>query len=75
MDIEVVRRVCLARHLYRLSNDHLNSTNDIYLFSTVNLLQDAVESFLLALSDFVGASVDQRTTFDKYFVLINEIKR
>lgn len=72
MDIEVVRRVCLARHLYGLSKEHLNSTNDLYLFSTVNLLQDAVESFLLALSDFVRAQIDQRTTFDRYFVLINE---
>lgn len=72
MDIEVVRRVCLARHLYGLSKDHLNSTNDLYLFSTVNLLQDAVEAFLLAIADFVEAAVDQRTTFDKYFVLIND---
>src|SRR5690554_4164314 len=72
MDIEVVRRVCLARHLYGMSKDHLNSTNDLYLFSTVNLLQDAVEAFLLAMADFVDAAVDQRTTFDRYFVLINE---
>jgi len=72
MDIEIVRRICLARHLQGLARDHLHSSNDLYLFSTVNLLQDAVESFLLALSDAVGAQIDQRTTFDKYFVNINE---
>src|SRR4030042_5207864 len=72
MDIEVIRRICLARHLYELGIASLKSANDLYLFSGVNLLQDAVEAFMLALADFVGASLDERTSFDKYFVLIND---
>jgi hypothetical protein len=72
MDIEVIRRICLARHLYELGIAGLKSANDLYLFSAVNLLQDAVEAFLLAVADFVGAPLDERTHFDKYFVLINE---
>jgi hypothetical protein len=38
----------------------------------VNLLQDAVEAFLVAVADSVSASLEERTFFDKYFVLINE---
>lgn len=72
MDVEIVRRVCLARHLYGLAKDNLDSSNELYLFSAVNLLQDSVEAFLLAVSDFVGAPIDSRTTFDKYFVEINK---
>ena len=44
----------------------------MYLFAAVNLLQDAVEAFLIAVGDHVNAEIDQNTKFDKYFVLINE---
>lgn len=72
MDIETVRRLSLARHLYQLGKSSLASPNDMYLFAAVNLLQDAVEAFLIAVGDHVKAEIDQNTKFDKYFVLINE---
>lgn len=72
MDVEVVRRICLARHLFELGNSSLKSSNDLYLFSAANLLQDAVEAFLLSVADFVGAGIDSNAFFDKYFVLINK---
>lgn len=72
MNIETVRRISLARHLYELGRASLRSKNDIYLFSAVNLLQDSVEAFLIAVAEHVNAAVDQNTRFDKYFILINE---
>ena len=72
MDIETVRRISLARHLYQLGKSSLASPNDMYLFAAVNLLQDAVEAFLIAVADYVNVEMDQHTKFDKYFVLINE---
>lgn len=72
MDIETVRRISLARHLYQLGKSSLESSNDMHLFAAVNLLQDAVEAFLIAVSDYVQAEIDQNTKFDKYFVLIND---
>lgn len=72
MDIETVRRISLARHLFQLGKSSLESPNDMYLFAAVNLLQDAVEAFLIAVADFAQAEIDQNTKFDKYFVLINE---
>lgn len=72
MDIETVRRISLARHLFELAASSLRSNNDLYLFTAANLLQDAVEAFLIAVADHVGAMIDQNTKFDKYFILINE---
>lgn len=72
MDIETIRRLTLARHLYELGSASSRSANDIHLFSAVNLFQDAVEAFLVAVADHVGAAIDQNTNFDKYFVQINE---
>lgn len=70
MDIETIRRIMLARHLFELGNTALRSSNDLYLFAAVNLLQDAVEAFLIAVADHVGAKIDHRTEFDKYFVFM-----
>ncbi len=72
MDIETVRRVALARHLNQLAMSSLRSYNDLHLFASANLMQDAAEAFLLAIADHVGAGIDQNTKFDKYFVLIDE---
>ncbi len=72
MRLEIARRIGLARHLYELGSSCLRGTNDVHLFAAVNLFQDAVEAFLLAVAEHVGASIDSRTDFDKYFVRINE---
>lgn len=72
MDVETVRRITLARHLYELGTASLRSANDMHLFSAVNLLQDAVEAFLIAVADHIGAAaIDQNTRFYKYFVQID----
>lgn len=72
MNIEIVHRIALARHLYQLAISSIQSKNDLHLFAAANLLQDAAEAFLLAIADYVDAAIDQNTKFDKYFVLINE---
>ena len=72
MHIETVRRIALARHLFELAAGSLRSKNDLHLFSAVNLAQDAVETFLVALAEDLQIAFDQNTKFDKYFVLIDE---
>lgn len=72
MDIEIVRRISLARYLYELGMSNLKTGNDMHLFAGVNLLQDAVEAFLVAVGDYVRATIDAKTDFDKYFVKIDE---
>lgn len=51
MQIEIIRRIGLARHLFELAEGSLRSKNDLHLFSAVNLAQDAIETFLVALAD------------------------
>lgn len=65
MDIEIVRRVALARHLFQLASDSLRSGNDMQLFVAVNLMQDATEAFLVGICDYLQVHVDQNTKFDK----------
>lgn len=72
MHIETVRRIALARHLFELAEGSLRSKNDLHLFSAVNLAQDAIETFLVALGDMLQVAFDQNTKFDRYFVLIDE---
>ena len=72
MDIETVRLVSLARYLHELGVSNLRSGNDLRLFAAVNLLQDAVEFFLIAVARQVGARIEDRMDFDKYFVAIDE---
>lgn len=72
MNIETIRQVCLARHLYELGISSLRSSNDLHLFAAMNLLQDAVEAFLIAVGEHVGVTIDQNTKFDKYFSQIDD---
>ena len=72
MDLETIRRISLARYLFQLGTSALRSSNDLHLFGAVNLMQDAVEAFLIAVGDVVSAEIDQNTKFDKYFIAIND---
>lgn len=72
MNIELIRRISLARHLYELGTSSLRSSNDMHLFAAVNLMQDAVEAFLLGVAEHVGAAIDQNTKFNMYFVQIED---
>jgi hypothetical protein len=70
--VSVTNKLILARHLFRIAEDNLKSKRDIALFAAVNLMQDAVEAFLLAAAEHVNASIAQNTNFDVYFTKINE---
>ncbi|WP_447983763.1 hypothetical protein [Nitrospira sp. Nam74] len=72
MELEIVRRIMLARELYEIGTSRLRTSNDLHLFAAVNLMQDAVEVFLVAVGEHVGAAIDKYTKFDKYFIAINE---
>lgn len=71
MNRSILHKLLLARRLYELSRENLSSANDLSLGIGVNLLQDAVEAFLLAVSEHVNAGIQSGTAFDRYFDLIN----
>ena len=72
IDVKTINRILLARRLYELACEHLKSEIDLSLSIGVNLLQDTVETFLVAIAAHVQADVGDRTYFDQYFDAINK---
>jgi len=72
MNRSTINKLLLARRLYQLAFENIGSDNELSLCIGVNLLQDSVESFLLAVSEHVNAGVSASTKFDKYFELIDK---
>lgn len=70
--VATINKLILARHLFRMAEDNLRSQREIALFAAVNLMQDSVEAYLVALAAHVNATTGQSTTFDAYFTKINE---
>src|SRR5262245_59023236 len=68
----IINKLVLARHLFMMSLDSLRSHREIALFAAVNLMQDAVEAFLLAVAEHVKAAIDTGIRFEKYFTRIDE---
>lgn len=71
MEKSIINKLLLSRRLFELARENLQSSNELSLSIGVNLLQDAVEAFLLAIAEKVNASIKSNTGFDKYFELIN----
>lgn len=72
MNPSTLHKLLLARRLYELARENTSAANDVSHGIAVNLLQDAVEIFLLAVSEHVNADVQSGTKFDQYFDLINK---
>lgn len=71
MNKSIVNKLLLARSLYHLAKENSKASGGVKLSICCNLLQDSVETFLLAISEHVNADVGGKTDFDKYFELIN----
>ena len=69
---EILNRIIVSRHLFQLAKQSIKSKDDVYLFSTINLLQDSIEVFLLAIANLVNANIRQNIQFDQYFEEINK---
>ena len=72
MEKSILNKLLLSRRLFELARENLKSSNDLSLAIGVNLLQDSVEVFLIAVAEKVNAGIKNNTGFDKYFELINE---
>jgi hypothetical protein len=71
MQKSIIHKLLLARRLLDLAREHLNSANELSLAIGVNLLQDSVEAFLLAIAERVNAQIQGRTGFEQYIDLID----
>ena len=66
MNEHVVRMVRLARRAFLLSRQQVASVRELDLCLGVNLLQDAVEIFLLAVAEHLEVALKRNSTFDAY---------
>ncbi len=72
MQKSIIHKLLLARRLLDLARENLSSTNELSLAIGVNLLQDAVEAFLLAVAEQVNAKIQGKTGFEQYIDLIDD---
>jgi hypothetical protein len=72
MTPSTLNKLLLSRALFHLAKDNSASSNGVRISIACNLLQDAVECFLVALAEHVHAKVDPKTSFEQYFDRIND---
>lgn len=72
MTPSTLNKLLLSRTMFHMAKEHASASTGTRLSIACNLLQDSVESFMLALAEHVHAQLDQRTTFESYFDKINE---
>ncbi|MCX5806646.1 MAG: hypothetical protein NT010_11365 [Proteobacteria bacterium] len=72
MERSTINKILSSKYLYTLATENLRTEQGIKLSVGVNLLQDAVELFLLSVAEYLSADIPINTIFDKYFDLINK---
>lgn len=72
MERSTINKILSSRYLFTLATENLRTDQGIKLSAGVNLMQDSVELFLLAVGEFLDANIRTNTGFDKYFELINK---
>lgn len=71
MNRSTINKLLLARRLLDIARENLRTTNDLSLSIGINLLEDAVEAFLLAVAEHVNAAIQSKTAFEQYIDLID----
>jgi hypothetical protein len=59
----VVKRLMLSRFFLNLASEHAHGHREVSAFAAANLLQDAVEIFLLGAAEYVNARIGRATEF------------
>jgi hypothetical protein len=68
----VVHRLVAARHLFHVASEQVRSRRSVAAIAAVNLLQDAIEAFLLAATEHLKADVNDKTPFLDLIRLVDE---
>jgi hypothetical protein len=68
----VIKRLTLCRYLFEIAVQNARSDQEVAGAACVNLIQDAIEIFLLAAADHLNIPIAARTDFVQYLDKINE---
>ncbi len=66
----VIRRLVLSRYVLNLGIDHARTDEEAFRFTSINLLQDAIELLLLAAAEHLNIGVGRAESFDNYLTKI-----
>jgi hypothetical protein len=70
--VSVTKRLMLARYLFNQANNNANSNREVGAFAAVNMLQDAIEIFLLSAAGHLNIVLGRRTEFEQYLDKVSE---
>lgn len=68
----ILHRLRAARHLFQLAAENASFQRAVSSIAAINLLQDAIETFLLAAAEHLQAAVTDKTAFTE---LIAEVDK
>jgi hypothetical protein len=68
-----IKRLNLSRYLYFIAVDNARLNREVASFACINLVQDAVEMFLVAAADHLNLKLPARTDFPQYLDKINDV--
>lgn len=72
LNTKLLNRLLVSRHLYSMAVKSLGGKTEIHLHTTISLLQDSVEIFLLALAYHLDANIKETTGFGQYLIEIDK---
>ncbi|MFW5498592.1 MULTISPECIES: hypothetical protein [unclassified Maridesulfovibrio] len=67
----VLKKLCLAKNQYHLGLNNIQIANDFSICTGVILLQDAIETFLISVSEHLNVDIKEKDNFNTYIDKIN----
>lgn len=67
----IINKLIAARYSLNLAEGELSHSSEITLLTAINTLQDAVELFLLAITEHLNISISEKTKFFEYLEKID----
>jgi hypothetical protein len=58
LDDDVNKKLRVARYLYSLAEAHITEESELSIFAGAHLLQDAVELFLVACTEYLNIPIN-----------------
>ncbi len=68
----VLKKLCLAKNQYHLGLNNIQTANDFSICTGVILLQDAIETFLISVAEYLNIDIKEKDNFNTYIDKINK---
>ncbi len=72
MDIQLIEKILISKNMWYMAKNLLDYDDKLHLCTAINLMQDSVEIFLLAIAFEYDSQIKQNIKFEEYFQEINK---